>query len=89
MNGDERINGAPVSNYEMRDLLDAATMLGLLGTNSTGGLHTWSNGVVWSKCFSSLTCGLLMLILWAQYKRFGATSYRAQHNISFVKNGNS
>lgn len=49
MNGDERINGAPVSNYEMRDLLDATTMLGLLGTNSTGGLHTWSNGVVWSK----------------------------------------
>lgn len=49
LNIDERTNGAPVSSYEMRDLLDATILLGLLDTNSAGSLYTWSNGTVLSK----------------------------------------
>ena len=50
MNGEERVNGEPVSMYECRDMVDACQRHGLVDAPSTSGNpFTWTNHTVWSK----------------------------------------
>ncbi|XP_061360507.1 uncharacterized protein LOC133304483 [Gastrolobium bilobum] len=45
----DRIHGADVSAYEIKDFNDCCTELALSNLNAHGSFFTWSNGRIWSK----------------------------------------
>ena len=45
----ERVNGADISSYEVRDFSDCCQQVGLSDLQSLGCRLTWTNGRVWSK----------------------------------------
>ena len=49
MKCEEKINGADVTSYEVKGLVDCCLSLGLTDLNSVGCFYTWTNNTIWSK----------------------------------------
>ncbi|GFZ13128.1 hypothetical protein Acr_23g0015130 [Actinidia rufa] len=49
LSGDEKLNGNPVTSYEVRDFQNCCYELGITDLRFSGVLHTWSSNSVWSK----------------------------------------
>ncbi|GFZ12807.1 hypothetical protein Acr_23g0011920 [Actinidia rufa] len=49
LSGDEKLNGNPVTSYEVRDFQNCCYELGITDLRFSGVLHTWSNNSIWSK----------------------------------------
>ena len=49
LSSEERVNGAPVSMYEIRDFKTCCYDLRLSDLRSSGAFHTWTNNSVWCK----------------------------------------
>ncbi|XP_022891840.1 uncharacterized protein LOC111406687 [Olea europaea var. sylvestris] len=46
---DEKCNGADVTPYKIKDLINCCLHVGLMDVRSIGCYYTWTNGSVWSK----------------------------------------
>ena len=49
LHADERSNGQPVTQYEIRDFQQCCSKLGLVDTGYSGAHLTWTNNSTWSK----------------------------------------
>ncbi|GFY97543.1 hypothetical protein Acr_12g0000840 [Actinidia rufa] len=87
--GEEKINGVPVTNYEIKDFQDCCYDLGLSDLKHTGLSFTWTNNFVWSKLDRAMVNPRWIQEGWIATTNFGLPGKWSDHSpcvVSMVDN---